>query len=788
MYQSLLLFIRKNLILAFLLCSNNILAQKQPVEYVNVFTGTSNSRWQMFPGATLPFGLVKLSPDNQGNVWNGGYEYSIGSISGFSHIHAMALSGLSVMPVSGDLYSHEGWAKTFHGNADGPFGGMWTAGYRSRYKKETEHGKPGYYSVELLDYSIKAELTSTLRCGMMRFTYPKNTPAHLVINFDFDTEEKTAILETHVEKVSANTIKGFIKQKNGYAGEYTVNFEMDVNTPITSIDAWTTEPYTGADINYGTAWRDTRKMAQNIDSFSGKAGSGIIMNFTGTHNKPVVVRSAISMVSMEQAHINFETELKTAGFDFDKVSKTAAATWNELLHKVEVKGNEVNKEKFYTNLYRTYSGKSLMNDVDGKYLDACHRPQQLLNKGDAVYSSDALWGTQWDLTPLWTLVSPGVAQSWVKALLELSDKGGWIPYAPVALGYSPIMGGQHQNSLIISAYQKGIRGFDAQKAYKAIWHDYTTPGESYACGGFAGNRNQKSYMQYGYIDDESGPASNALEYAYDDWCFSQFAKALGKDSVSKKFDDRSKNYKNVFNPSNGFMGRRLANGSWVAPFDSLKYGTEGGWNGKGFMEGTPYQYSFFAPHDVLGLMSLTGKEKFIRRLEYGFEHNLFDLGNQPCLSIPFLFSYAGQPWLTQKYTRDIAENMFNTSPYQGWVGEEDEGQLSAIYVLLSMGLFEVDGGCAVKPFYNLTTPIFDNITINLDSRFYKGRKFTMICKNNTTKNKYIQSALLNGVSINRAWLYHNEIVQGGKLELILGAKPNKKWGTIPPPQDKDANH
>jgi len=426
-----------------------------------------------------------------------------------------------------------------------------------------------------------------------------------------------------------------------------------------------------------------------------------------------------------------------------------------------------------------------MNDVDGKYMDACNQVQQLPDKTDKVYTSDALWGTQWNLSPLWTLVAPSIAESWVKALLELSDKGGWIPYAPVALEYAPIMGGQHQNTLIISAYQKGIRGFDALKAYKAILHDYTVPGEAYACGGFAGDRHLKSYLNYGYVDDESGPASNALEYAYDDWCFSQFAGALGKDSVAKLFKKRSENYKNVYNSDIGFMQRRHADGSWVAPFDSLKYGTEGGWNGKGFMEGTPYQYNFFVPQDIPGLIHLMGKENFTRRLEYGLANNLFDLGNQPCLAVPFLFSYAGKPWLTQQYSRDIATTMFNTSPYQGWAGEEDEGQLSALYVLLAMGLFEVDGGCSVKPFYNVSTPVFDAITIKLDSKYYPGKSFTITCKNNTPKNKYIQSALLNGVPINRAWLYHEEIIKGGKFELTLGPIPNKAWGLILPPSSNN---
>jgi predicted alpha-1,2-mannosidase len=485
--------------IAFLFClfiSVQASAQKKPIDYVNVFTGTSNSRWMMFPGATLPFGMVKLSTDNQENVWNGGYEYTISSISGFSFLHAMSLSGLSMMPVTGSIYANEGWIRSYPGTADGPFGGMWTAGYRSRFDKQTEHGSPSYYSVDLLDYNVKAELTSTMRCGLMRLTYPGTEQAHIIINFDAPAEEKNDVYETWFEKVTATEFKGYIRQKNQYAPDYTVYFFIKLNKTVDSADGFITHPYTGNENNYGTAWRQKRDVTTNVTQFKAAQGSGVVLNFKTNNNEQVIIESGISFVSLDDAEQNLQQE--TSGrFDFDKTVEAGKKIWNDLLSKVEVFGsNENDKEKFYTYLYRCYTGKSIMNDVNGKYIDACKNVQQLNSNTDAVYSSDALWGTQWDLTPVWTLISPHIAQSWVNSLLELADKGGWIPYAPVALAYSPIMGGQHQNSLIISAYQKGIRGFDAEKAYQHILHDYTTPGESYACGGFAGDRHLKSYMQH----------------------------------------------------------------------------------------------------------------------------------------------------------------------------------------------------------------------------------------------------------------------------------------------------
>ena len=228
---------------------------KTPLDYVNVFTGTSNSRWMLFPGATLPFGMVKLSPDNQNNVWNGGYEYTVSSISGFSHLHAMSLSGVSLMPATGKLDLYPDFVKVFPGEPDGPFGGMWTAGYRSRFKKETEKGSPGYYAVKLLDYDINVELTSTLRCGVMRLTYPESRQAHLILNNNFPAEERSSIFESYTKQVSPAEIEGYVKQSNQYAGNYTVYYVIEVSTPFTSMDAWITndKKATPKHLRYGMA-------------------------------------------------------------------------------------------------------------------------------------------------------------------------------------------------------------------------------------------------------------------------------------------------------------------------------------------------------------------------------------------------------------------------------------------------------------------------------------------------------------------------------------------------------
>jgi predicted alpha-1,2-mannosidase len=752
-------------------------AGSQPVDAVDVFMGTSNSRWMLFPGVTLPFGLVKFSPDNQDNVWNGGYEYTVGSISGFSHLHAMSLSGVSLMPTVGRVESYPGQFKVFPGSSDGPFGGMWTSGYRSRFRKEDEKAGPGYYGVYLLDYRIKAELTATMRCGMMQLTFPESDQAHLLLNFDFPTEERTRILEVSARRASPTEIAGTIRQSNGYALGYAIHFVLQLSRPMDSVDGWQLGAYTGADSNYGIEWRRPVEYQTNLSDFSGKGGCGLVLNFHTKANEKVLVRTGISLVSVEQARLNLDTEMKPFGWNFAAVVAQARETWNTLLSRVEVSGGrDGDRQMFYTCLYRAYAAKSVLNDCDGQYVDMCGRVQQLHAPADAIYSSDAFWGAQWTLSPLWTLVTPHYASSWVNFFLETFQRGGWLPEAPVNMKYSPIMCAQHQQSLIVSSYQKGIRDFDTNLAWAAIWHDLTTPGVEYECGGFAGNRHLGAYMQSGFVPEEDGPVSSTMEYAYDDWAAAQFASALGKTQEARQLLKRSGNYRNVFDPKTGYVRRRHRDGRWVEPFDPFQFGTEGGWNGPGYVEGNAWIYTFFVPHDLPGLLQLMGKDTFNARLEEGFAKHHVDLGNEPNLQAPFLFNYSGKPWLTQKYSRKVLRDYYELSPYTGWIGEEDEGQLSAHFVLLAMGLFEMDGGCAVRPYYDLSGPLFKQVILHLDPAYYPGGTFTIEARGNSEKNLYIQSATLNGRPLNEARLLHDDLVKGGKLVLRMGPAPNERWG------------
>ena len=764
-----------------LLSAARVGAEPEPIDAVNVFTGTSNSRWMLFPGATLPFGLVKLSPDNQGNVWNGGYEFTVNSISGFSHLHALALSGLSVMPVTGPMECNPGLFRVYPGAPDGPFGGMWTAGYRSRIDKATEHGAPGYYTVELLDWKVRAELSATLRCGVMRFTFPATDEAHLVLDFAFPTEELTKILAVTVAQDGPDEITGEIRQANQYSGQYRLFFVLRTDRPSTSMDAWQRGAFKGDSANYGTDWQTPVDYRRGVREFAGRGSCGVALNFKTAAGDAVQVHTGLSFVSVAQARLNLETELKPFGWEFDAVVRAAREAWRPVLGAVEVTGGTADQRAtFYTNLYRAFSAKSLLHDVDGTYRDLHQQVQKLADPRAAIYSSDAVWGCQWTLFPLWTLTNPAIASSWVHFFLEAADRGGWIPQAPVNGGYSPVMVAQHQQSLIVSSYQKGIRDFDAERAFRAIQHDLTTPGTPMPNGGYAGDRNLAAYLEHGFVPEEAGPTSNTFEYAYDDWAAGQFALALGHADAAREFLRRSGNWRNSIDPELKSARRRHADGRWVDPFDRFHFGTEGGWNGPGFVEGTPWIYTWFVPQDPGGLTALLGRDEFNRRLEEGFAKGYVDIGNETNLQAPFLFNYSGKPWLTQQYVRQALREAFDPSPLGGWLrGEEDEGQLGALYVLWALGLFEMEGGCSVEPYYDLGSPLFDRAVIHLDAHYYRGRDFVIEAHHNSPANVYIQSARLNGRPLTRAWIYHAEVVAGGKLEFEMGPQPNPQWGTRP---------
>ena len=476
-----------------------------------------------------------------------------------------------------------------------------------------------------------------------------------------------------------------------------------------------------------------------------------------------------------------EEELAPLDFDFDKTAQQARAQWNELLGRIIVKGGtEQDKVKFYTNLYRAFAGKQTWSDVNGKYVDA-EENVQTLEKGK-MYGGDAFWNTYWNLNGLWSIVAPEIMDDWVTTQLEMFHHTGWTCKGPAGLEYSGIMEGSHETALMVAAYQKGIRK-DGEAIYEAVRKNVTVPGVQHPGGGSAGNPLLDIYIRYGYMPREYGVVSKTLDYAYDDWCVSQLAYALGRKKEAKQLEGRSPNYRNVFHPETKYVTMRDTSGRWDSAFDRF--------SNAGFIEGNSWQYSWYVPHDILGLVQLIGKETFNRRLEEGFEQSekhkfaahMFDRtmgqsaefyinhGNEVNMCTPYLFNYSGKPWLAQKWSRAILNTFYGDTPYHGWEGDEDEGQMSAWFVMSAIGIFEMDGGCSAHSKLDIGSPLFDEITIHLNPTYYQGKTFTIEVKNNAPQNIYVQRAYLNGKRLVSPRIPFDAVKNGGKLVLEMGTTP-----------------
>ena len=737
-------------------------ARAAPVSFVDPLLGTSSSRWMLYPGPSMPFGMVKLSPDNtEQSGLDAGYEYTIESISGFGHVHSWGMGSVLTMPTTGPL-------RVIPGPHDDP-----DEGYRSRYRHDRETASPGYYAVTLDDYGIRAELTATTRTGIQRYTFPEAKEAYVLFDLKIPEGHRTPLVEGRIRRVSDTEIEGYAKRKGGW-NEYTLHFVTQFSKPFDSFGGWS-----GDEVMRGR---------QQV-SGEGDKDLGGFVRFATDADEVVLLKTGISLVSIEQARLNLETETARWEWDFDAVRDHARSTWNTLLSKIEVAGGtKTDKTKFYTNMYRSYCGRTIWSDVNGKYVDMYEKVRQLDDPASPVYGCDAFWNTFWNLNQLWALVTPDVTSKWVKSLLEINDRGGWLPKGPGGIEYSSIMVASHEIALIVGAYQKGIRDFDVEKAYAAIRHNQMEPGKRHEGGGHVGNGQLEVYMKLGYVPREKGPVSNTLEYAYDDWCVAEMAKALGKDDDYAYFKDRAGNYRNVFDSETKYVRPKYGDGRWVDGFNPLvkAVGKEDNFGNKDYIEGNGWQYTWFVPHDVQGLVDLFGREEFNRRLAEGFEKarpkfvsHYINHSNQPNMQAAYLFNYSGAPWLTQKWAREIMDHYYGTGPVDGYPGDEDQGQMGAWYVMSALGLFQMRGGAATEPVYELGSPLFERVTLHLDGRYYPGGRFVIEARNNSKANVYIQSAMLDGKVLDRPWFYHRELVDGGRLVLEMGSEPNRGWGSGP---------
>jgi predicted alpha-1,2-mannosidase len=762
-----------------------------PADCVDVFAGTSNSRWMIAPGPWMPFSMVKISPDNQPHGWKCGYDYTQKHIDCFSHIHEWTMGGLGMMPTLGPLVTHPG--------LDG-------SGYSSRFDKSAEHGGIGCYSVLLKDSGIAVDLSATTRASLQRYTFPASDQARVMYPFLLPNEYKLHVISAIVRRKGPNEIEGTIEMHLpdvAYNGDqrYNLHFVSQFSRPFETLGGW--ENVAGANVSLqvrayrpdavlqkdwkgGKVWNDVPDL-----KISGDCGAFVTLKTTA--GEKVYIRTGISLVSVEDARLNVEQELaKPFGWDFDAVVQNQRRVWNDIFDRVEIQTADARERaRFYTNLYRSLSGRCTWNDISGKWIDPFGRVQKLPDPDAAMLGCDALWTTFWNMNQVMNLLAPEWSVRWTDSQLQLYDKCGWLAKGPAGLKYISVMTAEHEIPLMVAAYQHGIKGLDASKILEASVKMQTTlPQRNLPGGGAAGNENLENYMKFNYVaaDGPVGPGgklewgrantSNTYEYSYDDWCVAQLARALGEKDIQARFEKRSRNWRNAFDVETGFARPRKTNGDWVNPFDPFSL--------EGFTEGNAWQYTWFVPQDVPGLIQAMGRDRFISRLNDGLEkaepmrfavgeQGTVDHGNQPSMHVSWLFNWANEPWLTQKWVRAILVAYYGYKPEDAYLGDEDQGQMSAWFVMSGIGLFQMDGGCGVQPIYEISAPLYMKTTLHLSKQHYGGTTFVIEAPQASTENCYIQSAKLNGKPWNQWWITWQDVKKGGKLELELGPLPNRQW-------------
>ncbi|WP_303919019.1 GH92 family glycosyl hydrolase [Draconibacterium sediminis] len=735
-------------------------------DYVDTRIGTAHSRWMIAPGSWMPFSMVKISPDNQNSGWQAGYQPTFESIGCFSHIHEWTMAGLGMMPTNGELQIQVG--DQFEPDS----------GYRSRIDKSNEESPLGYYKVFLTDTKIEAEVTATTRCSFQRYTFPKEQDGRVMIDLHIPAEYDYLLKEVEIKQVNATRIEGRSHQisprptvwSNDADQEYTVNFVIEFDQPIKKVGGWKNDKIFESKIISGKDLKD----------------AGVYVEFDTKKSNVVQVRTGISLVSIENAAENLENEItKPFGWSYEAVVENQKNSWNSYLSRIHIEtDNRLEKVRFYSNFYRSMC-RNTWSDVNGEWIAPDETKQKFSNPDHLALGCDAFWNTFWNLNQFWNLVTPEWSSKWVNSQLAMYDVNGWLAKGPAGMEYIPVMVAEHEIPQMVSAWQMGIRDFDSEKAFEAMKKMQTTPATQVA-GGFAGNRDLVAYMKYKYVPSDLGRFSNTLEYSYDDWCLGQFAKALGKEDDYNIFNDRGSWWKNAFNTETGYAQLRDSKGDFEDPFDPFQTGRN-----HHYVEGNAWQLSYFVPQDVPELANFIGADKFVKRLNWGFKASeplrynapndqYWDYpvvqGNQQSMHFAFLFNWVGKPWLTQHWSRSIIEKYYGTGAANAYLGDEDQGQMSAWLVMASIGLFQTDGGCRVEPVYEIASPLYEKIVIDLGERYGRGQTFEITAKNASRKNKYVQSARLNGKDLNSFLFPASELLKGGKLELEMGAQPNKNWG------------
>ncbi|MFP9097959.1 GH92 family glycosyl hydrolase [Flavobacterium sp. RHBU_24] len=762
-----------------------ISAQKkynQLSDYVDPNIGTAHSRWFFYTPGAVPFGLAKLGPSTNAHLGNAqgweatGYDHRENSIEGFACLHEFQVGGIVVAPSVGTLQIIPG---SLENNDEG---------YRSSFDRKDEHATSGYYSVLLKDYNIKAELTATKRVGFQRYTFPKSSQSHIIFDIGNRQGESGAVKDAKVTINKNGSVEGYVITTPEYVKKYQEGAEVAMYF-YAVLDK---KPAA-----YGVFNKKDRKAGEK--EIAGE-GSGAYFTFTTKENEAITVKIGLSFTSVANAKLNLDAEAKK--LTFDKAKKQSLAVWNEYLGRISVEGkNETDKIKFYTGLYHALLGRGLGSDVNGAYPMNNGKVGQIPVNDKGVpeynyYNSDAIWGGFWNLTQLWALAYPEYYADWVQAQLLVYKDAGWLGDGIASSKYVSGVGTNFTGLAIASAYNSGIKNYDVDVAYAAALKN-ELEWRSRIEG--AGKMDVQQFVERGYspqIDDigfnttiqGSGfSASHTLEYSYSAYAVAQFAKALGKKDDYNQLIKLSNGWKLLYDNETKFIRPKYANGNFVSNFDPSQP-----W--RGFQEGNAWQYTFYVPHAVDELVATLGKDTFNERLEKIFEisqKNVFgggtkidafaglsgyyNHGNQPNLHISWLFNYSGKPYLTQKWVHAICDEFYGTEGIHGYGygQDEDQGQLGAWYVMSSIGLFDVKGLTDINPSFQVSSPLFDKVSVKLPAS--TGRKpFTIEVSNNEKANVYLQDVSLNGKNMDKLSIGLNDIAKGGTLKMSVGAEPNKK--------------
>ena len=724
-------------------------------KYVNPFIGTGaidgGLSGNNYPGATSPFGMIQLSPDtSEAPNWGdaSGYDYNRSTIFGFSHTRlsgtgASDLIDVTLMPTSSGRTS-------------------------STFTHDEEKASPGYYQVMLKDENINVELTTTQRNGIHRYQYPAGKDAEVILDMDHSADKGSwgrRIINAQIRILNDHAVEGY-RIITGWAKLRKIYFYMEFSSPILT-----------------STLRDGGRVHENTAVVNGTNLHGCF-RFGKLNGKPLTCKVALSSVSMENARQNMEQE--APHWDFDRYVAAADADWEKQLGKIEVKGTEVQKEIFYTALYHTMIQPNTMSDVNGEYMAADYTARKV-GDNETHYTTFSLWDTFRALHPLMTIIDPNLNNQFINSLIKKHQEGGIYPMWDLASNYTGTMIGYHAVPVIVDAYMKGYRNFDAPEAYKASLRaaEYDTTGIK--CPDLVLPHLMPKAKYYknaiGYIpcDRENESVAKALEYAYDDWCISIFAEAMNDFENKAKYERFAKAYEFYFDKSTRFMRGLDSKGEWRTPFNP-RASTH---RSDDYCEGTAWQWTWFVPHDVDGLVNLMGGEDaFVEKLDSLFtvesslegETTSADIsgligqyahGNEPSHHVIHLYNYVNRPWRTQELVDSVYKSQYANS-VDGLSGNEDCGQMSAWYILNSMGFYQV---CPGKPVYSIGRPAFDKAVINLPGE----KTFSIVVKNNAKTHKYIESVLLNGKPLDTPFFNHQDITAGGVMEIKMTDRPTK-WG------------